>query len=160
MTENRERLDEKMMQFLHLHRETMRRCFQSCGLFNGHPRVLFFIRRNDGITQRELAEQMNVAPATVAVSVRRLETAGLVKRVRDEKDGRVFHLFLTPKGEEIDDRCRQGKDFLIERVYEGFSKEEEQQFINLMDKMIGNLERAYQSIPEIPETEEERAIEG
>lgn len=156
MDAKREQLDAKTMHFLHLHKETMRRFFQSKGMFNGHPHLLFFIRNNKGITQRELAQMMNIAPATVAISVRRLETAGLVSRVRDERDGRVFHLYLTEKGEEIDDRCRQGKAFLIERLYEGFTDEEEEQLSLLMEKMIRNLEEAYRSIPDAAENEEER----
>ena len=37
-------------------------------------------------------------------TLRRLEADGLVRRVPDERDGRVSHVELTPKGEEVAER--------------------------------------------------------
>jgi MarR family transcriptional regulator for hemolysin len=57
--------------------------------------ILFRLRRQDGLTQRELAEVLEVEPITVGRLVDRLETRGLVERRADPRDRRVWRLHLT-----------------------------------------------------------------
>lgn len=152
------RLEDRFAAFMRLHRRTMRRYFQSIGMFNGHPHLLFLLRRCPGITPKELAEHMELAPATVAVSVRRLEAAGLVHRQGDDKDGRVTHLFLTPAGVEMDEACRRGRDFLIESLYKGLSPAEQDTLYDLLGKMSDNLQAAYDSLPEIRKDEQSETL--
>jgi len=48
---------------------------------------------------QELAEQLDVAPPTVTVMVKRLLTLGFVERVRDEHDWRVVQVLPTERGQ-------------------------------------------------------------
>ena len=147
-----EAADNTLQRFLHTHRYTLQRYFQSCGLFNGHPKMLFFLHREPGLTQRELADRMGIAPATLSVSVRRMETAGLVRRQPDELDARVQRLFLTDDGEAMDARCREGRQFLLGTLYSGLSQDEIAAFEITLQKMTANLEAASRALP--PEGEE------
>lgn len=140
-------LETRFARFMRTHRKTMRRYFQSIGMFNGHPHMLFHIRRSPGITQKELARHMEISPASVAISIRRLEGAALIRRERDEKDGRVMHLYLTPAGEEMDAACARGKEFLMNTAYQGFTQEEQDILYVLLDKMTQNLQAACESLP-------------
>lgn len=137
----KEQLDEQLHDFMHMHRNVMRRFFQSCGMFNGHPMMLFIIRQNPGLTQKQLAEKMNIAPASAAISLKRMEEAGLVRRTPDQHDGRVVHLHLTPEGVEMDDRCARGKQFSTEILYRDFSPEDLDQFSAFLTRMQHNLEK-------------------
>ena len=132
---------------MRIHHKTMRRYFQSVGMFNGHPHMLFHIRRTPGITQKKLAEHLEISPASVAISIRRLEGAALIRRQRDEKDGRVMHLYLTPAGEEMDKACAKGKDFLMNPAYRGFTQEEQDTLAVLLEKMTANLQEACETLP-------------
>lgn len=49
----------------------------------------------------ELAARMYLHPATMVGLLDRLESKGLVKRVRSEKDRRVVHIELTPQGRSV-----------------------------------------------------------
>ncbi len=49
-------------------------------------------------TQNDLAQVMGVDHSTVAKSLRRMETAGLISRRQSDIDGRATIVFLTPKG--------------------------------------------------------------
>lgn len=49
----------------------------------------------------ELASRMYLHPATMVGLLDRLETKGLVKRNRSEKDRRVVHVELTAQGKEV-----------------------------------------------------------
>jgi DNA-binding MarR family transcriptional regulator len=70
----------------------------SIGMWH-HLRVLW---DKDGITQREIAEQLgNSGPTTVAAIVR-LEKFGLVIRTQCTKDQRKSHIHLTGKGKALE----------------------------------------------------------
>lgn len=131
-------VEDRFACFMRAHRATTHRYFQSIGMFNGHPHMLFHLRRRPGMTQKELAEVMDISPASVAVSIKRLESAGLVCR---EKSGREMRLRLTPDGEAMDTACARGRDFMIEHLYDGFSDEELVTLDTLLAKMTANLQK-------------------
>lgn len=49
-------------------------------------------------TMQQLAEQLDVAPPTVTVMIKRLLAQGFVERVRDEQDWRVVQVLPTERG--------------------------------------------------------------
>lgn len=63
--------------------------------------LLHKLARNPGLSQKDLAQMMAVEPITVGRLVDRLETHGLVKRVPDEQDRRVWRLQLLPAAEPV-----------------------------------------------------------
>lgn len=143
----KEALDNRLHAFLHTHRNSLRRYFQSCGMYTGDPRVLFHLRHTPGMTQKALADALGVAAATLSVSVRRLETAGLVERRADETDARVQRLYLTTEGEALDAKCAKGRDFLIDAQFADFTDEDIETLDNLLCRMTANLEAASSSLP-------------
>ncbi len=145
-----EKLENRLHTFMHTHRNTLCRYFQSCGMYSGHPRVLFHLRHSPGMTQKELAAALGVAPATLSVSIRRMEAAGLVERRSDATDLRLQRLFLTEEGKAIDDRCAKGRDFLIAAQFADFSPEDIDALDGLLSRMIANLEQAAGSLPPTP----------
>src|SRR5215213_5496849 len=66
------------------------------GMTRAQWMILFRLRRRDGMTQRELAELLEVEPITVGRLVDRLAARGLVERRADPRDRRVWRLHLTP----------------------------------------------------------------
>lgn len=140
-------VDRHLHDLMHEHHNTMRQYFQEHGLFNGQPRMMFLIREHPGITQKELAEEMQITPASVAVSVRRMEHEGLVVRDRDSHDSRVQHLTLTKKGQVLDTECRKARDIIIDVLYEDFSQEELQALERQVQHMRQKLSKARQLFP-------------
>lgn len=139
------RVEDRFACFMRTHRATMHRYFQSIGMFNGHPHMLFHLRRRPGMTQKELAEVMDISPASVAVSIKRLESAGLVCR---EKKGREMRLHLTADGEAMDAACAHGRDFMIEHLYDGLTDEELATLDKLLVKMTANLQKTCAAMEE------------
>lgn len=152
-----EQLDNGLHAFLRTHRNTLRRYFQSCGLSSGHPRILFELSHEPGLTQKALADAMGIAPATLSVSVRRMEAAGLVERRTDDKDARVQRLYLTAEGDAVQRRCEQGRDFLIAAQFADFSAEDIERLACLLGRMTRNLEAAAETLPPM---EDDRKEEG
>jgi DNA-binding MarR family transcriptional regulator len=58
--------------------------------------ILIWLTRQPGISQKELAELLEVEPITVARLVDRLEARGMVERRPDPRDRRIWRLHLLP----------------------------------------------------------------
>lgn len=60
--------------------------------------ALMVLWTKDGLLIQELAQQLELEPATTTPLVKRLEKLGLVTRERSSQDERKVHVFLTEKG--------------------------------------------------------------
>ncbi|MCW3473539.1 MarR family winged helix-turn-helix transcriptional regulator [Limobrevibacterium gyesilva] len=58
--------------------------------------ILFWLERQPGLSQKELAEILEVEPITVARLIDRLEDRGMVERRDDPHDRRIWRLHLCP----------------------------------------------------------------
>ena len=71
------------------------------GVTNAQWRVLAWLNHEPRLKQVELAERMDVEPITAGRIVDRLEEAGLVQRLPDPVDRRVWRLVVTDKAQPI-----------------------------------------------------------
>jgi len=81
--------------------------------------VVLKLARQPGITQRDLADMLDVEPITVARLIDRMETAGLVERRADAQDRRVWRLHLHPEAEALRDEVQQARDALVDAITAG-----------------------------------------
>lgn len=58
--------------------------------------MLIWLERRPGLSQKELAELLEVEPITVARLIDRLEARGMVERRADPQDRRIWRLHLRP----------------------------------------------------------------
>ena len=58
--------------------------------------ILIWLERQPGLSQKELAEILEVEPITVGRLIDRLEARGMVERRPDPKDRRIWRLHLCP----------------------------------------------------------------
>lgn len=58
--------------------------------------ILIWLERQPGLSQKELAEILEVEPITVARLIDRLEARGMVERRPDPKDRRIWRLHVCP----------------------------------------------------------------
>jgi DNA-binding MarR family transcriptional regulator len=63
--------------------------------------ILIWLEREPGITQKSLAELLEVEPITVARLVDRLEARGMVERRPDPRDRRIWRLHLRPPAHAV-----------------------------------------------------------
>jgi MarR family transcriptional regulator for hemolysin len=65
--------------------------------------VLFRLRQNEGLSQVDLADVLELQPISLVRLLDRLVEHGLLERRHDPKDRRANRLFLTAKGRKLVD---------------------------------------------------------
>ena len=75
-----------------------KRMVATVGLTGPQRLALVLISRYPGISAGELAQWLHLDPGTLTGIIARLELAKLIKRTRDQNDGRRAMLTLTAKG--------------------------------------------------------------
>ncbi|MAH67703.1 MAG: MarR family transcriptional regulator [Afipia sp.] len=63
--------------------------------------VMAVLWEKDGRTVGEIGEKLLLESSTLTPLLKRLETAGMGRRTRDQDDERVVRIQLTPKGTEL-----------------------------------------------------------
>lgn len=82
-----------------LHKSYVDRHLSKLGIHRSQHIILMRLAGNpDNMSQKELAENLNISPAAVAVSLKKLESEGYIKRLSDKQDGRFNRLIITEKG--------------------------------------------------------------
>jgi MarR family transcriptional regulator, transcriptional regulator for hemolysin len=71
------------------------------GLTGAQLRLLSKLRRNEGATQAELANEMEMRPISLSALVDKLAQQGFVERRADKSDRRLNRLHLTPAGRNL-----------------------------------------------------------
>ena len=87
----------------HLNRQMFTRMvgFEKHGRPGRAVMLLVLGTSHDGITQRELAENLHLSPPTVTVMLQKMEQHGLIERWNDEVDQRLTRIRMTPKGKDL-----------------------------------------------------------
>jgi len=95
-------------------------------------------------TQQEIADFLWLNKVKVKRLLDALEKEGLVKREILHNDKRYNVVNLTPMGEAFYNNALQCADAALAKAYEGFSDEDEEQLIDWLVKIKGNLtEKSY-----------------
>lgn len=109
----------------------------------GQLPVLVALQNGNASTQSELARFAKVEQPPMAQMLARMERDGLIKRTSHPGDGRSRHVVLTRAAQE---RMPEAIDTLLEGNNEatsGFTREEVVQLVDLLGRLIANLDRRF-----------------
>lgn len=108
------------------------------GLSIGTFPALLELWEEDGLTQKQLVERLDIEQATMANTLARMERDGLIRRLRDDADGRVQRVWLTEHARAL--RIPAIEAALAENAeaLAGLSEDERRQFIALMRRVIAD----------------------
>jgi len=120
----------------------VRNALKDSGVYFGQPPILDFLAENGTGTQNELARALNVSPASVSVSLRRMQKSGLIEKVADESDLRCNRMSLTEKGREQYAYIHGCFDEIDRKLYAGFSEDELQTLEAYLTRLCCNLTAA------------------
>ena len=95
------------------------------------------IAQDGSLSSDQVAKNLKVTPGTLTVAIQGLEKKGYVKRVKSDKDRRVFLLQLTDRGQAI---YQVHKDFhqeMVEETLTGLDPKE----VEVLTKGLNNLQQ-------------------
>jgi DNA-binding MarR family transcriptional regulator len=81
--------------------------------------VLFRLREQEGLSQVDLADVLELQPISLVRLLDRLVEHGLVERRSDPRDRRANRLFLTPSGRQLADDLDSLRNAIAADVLEG-----------------------------------------
>ena len=116
--------------------------FRPLGLGVASFPVLSMLRTGQKLSQKELALCARIEQPSMAQLLARLERDGMIKRSADPADGRSSLISITRKALGILPEVDAAVDAGNELALAGMSDDEVKTLIDLLQRLIGNLERA------------------
>lgn len=104
-----------------LRRSAFDRCVKHLNVTRSQWWVLAYLSRKDGMTQSQLAEELDLGKVAAGGLIDRLQKAGLVRRVADAGDRRVKRIFLEPKSKQLITRLRKLSHDMNTQILAGLS---------------------------------------
>ena len=119
---------------------------EDTGIYRSQHRLLMILGKNPDCSQTAIANKLEISPAAVAVSLKKLEKAGYITRSCDAEDNRMNHVVITDKGKKAIDQSILYFQEIEDAMFEGFSQEELETYAAFLGSVIQNEERYYHNL--------------
>lgn len=123
------------------HHKISRSQFADLGLSPGQPKILEALSELGTCMQKDLARACDVEPPTITSILPAMEERGLVKReaLAYESGKRALGVSLTDKGRALELEVERVMDEVEKLCFKGFSKEEIDLFLSMLERIYENL---------------------
>lgn len=109
------------------------------GLTIFHWIVLCCLWEEDGLAISSIADKLQQVGGTLTGVLDRMESRGLVRRERDQNDRRVWRIWLTDAGKQLEEILPPIAAELREQAMQGVELADRERFSQLLDQAIANL---------------------
>jgi DNA-binding MarR family transcriptional regulator len=109
------------------------------GLYLGQFPILKYLSQHEGCTQKEIADWLGVSAASIALSTKRLQKAGFIKKEVDSDNMRRNILSLTEQGNDTMRRCHDTMVEFESMMFGGIPEEQLQLFDDILTKFSENI---------------------
>lgn len=109
------------------------------GLTPFHWLVLCCLWQEDGLPTSSIGDKLQQVGGTLTGVIDRMEDRGLVRRERDTRDRRIWRIWLTDSGRELQEVLSPVVAQIQARFVDGFSEAEQELFSQQIDRAIVNL---------------------
>ncbi|MCL2109656.1 MAG: MarR family transcriptional regulator [Oscillospiraceae bacterium] len=123
---------------------------QRSGIKLSYKQLLHPLCAKDGVNQLDLVNLTGLKAPTVSITLRSMETDGLVTRKNDEKDSRIMRVYITEKGRETDKKIRAVISKTEKLFHSALTPEEKEQLATLLYKIKQGLGNTAVSAEEEP----------
>ncbi|MDR0227369.1 MAG: MarR family transcriptional regulator [Burkholderiaceae bacterium] len=135
---------EAMHELLHLFRARMREDMQAldADLTPNEVKVLMFVGRHPGRTQKDLVDHSHMDKAQLARMLAQLQDKGWLDREPDARDRRVRCLRLSAQGQTLADALRRSRQALAARLLQDWEPAAQRQLMDLLERARDSVESA------------------
>ncbi len=117
-----------------------------------HWHCLRYLFEEEGLTQKELSNRVQVNESTIVAVIQEMEDIGLIKRTRNPLDRRKYALNLTAKARRLTKKLLPFAKEVNRQGTKNISEEEKRQYHMLTQTIIANLKES--------KTESNQAVEN
>lgn len=110
------------------------------GIHPGQLPMLKLLGETDGLSQREISSRLHIKPPTVNVSLKRMESTGLIERRADVSDMRVTRIYMTDEGKALHEKITELIKHNEEALLKNFTESEKCLMKRFFHQFIKNLE--------------------
>lgn len=110
---------------------------ESFGLTYTQYLVMLVLWEIDNVRVSKIAERLELDSSTITPLLKRLETAGLIKRVRDKDDERIVKISLTEVGNSLQNELAQVQQGVACKT--GLGVKEFQQLTDTLHRLISKM---------------------
>lgn len=121
----------------------LQQAIKPLGLAPAQFMTLLALWEEDGLTQRELVERLDVEQATMANTLTRMERDRLIERRAHPEDGRSQSIHLTKKAVALREAATSAARGVNAVALEPLSEAERQAFLDLTRRVIGALKTRF-----------------
>lgn len=101
--------------------------------------ALAYLSRRDGLTQSDLADDMDLGKVTLSGLIDRLEDVGMVERRPDPSDRRIKRIFITKEGRRVIKEMRLITLETNKEMLDGISPEDVVKAVDVLKQLNRNL---------------------
>lgn len=130
---------DKMIHTEHMHKSLIDSKVREIGVHRTQHRILMRLARCGKLpSQKELAERLDVTPAAITISLKKLESNGYVSKTLG-RDTRYNEIEITEKGRELVKLTRETFTRTDRSLFCGFSEDELRFYIGCLEKIQKNI---------------------
>ena len=111
---------------------------EAIGFLPGQFPVLTELWNEDGLTQRQLLDRLDIEQATLANTLARMERDGLITRQRHPTDRRAICNFLTDRARDMREPAMAAARAADDALFSGFRRFERELMLEYMRVAIEN----------------------
>ena len=138
-----------------LHHALFERLIGKYNLHRSQHRMLMYLSGQEQIpSQKQIADQFEISPAAVAVTLKKLESNGFIERVTSKSDNRFNEIRITEKGRDVVEKTIAYFSYIDDALFRDFSKDEVLQLRELVRRTSDNLKASIAKITEYENAED------
>lgn len=100
----------------------------------------YITHRQQPPCSRDIEEEFHLSHPTVSGLLSRLEKKGFIEFRTDARDRRCKRIYILQKGLELEETMRRTIQASEERMVQGFTEQEKEQFSALLTRAIANMD--------------------
>ena len=102
--------------------------------FRGYGYILDVLSKNDGLSQREIAEILDIRPQSASEAIASMESQGLIEKQTSEQDKRCSLIYITQEGRDRQIALRNERIENARRIFEPLTEIEKETLLALLNK--------------------------
>ncbi|GMO31334.1 MAG: hypothetical protein Ta2B_12430 [Termitinemataceae bacterium] len=113
-----------------------KRCFPE-----GQARILHILEAHNGLSQKELAENLHIRQPSLTELLHKLSSGGYVALRQNKGDKRITNVFATSKGKKAVDGIIADNEKLAKEISAALCAEDQTILIELLERLFTYLEK-------------------